>query len=107
MMLATRVVLAARRDLARHHLTDRQSQRIRVVLRQCTHDIALRQYSGKAPARTADQDGTDAVRREQFRRRRKIGRRFDGNNVAAQVTFLGGQNRFDVHGSLPGTHDHF
>jgi hypothetical protein len=41
------------------------------------------------------------MRAQQRGRRRKIRRRFDGNNVAAQVAFLGGQNCFHIHGSLP------
>ena len=36
-------------------------------------------------------------------RGRQIRRRFDADNIAAQVAFFGGQNRLDVHGSLPGS----
>ena len=42
----------------------------------------------EAPSRAADQDRADAPRRQQLRRRREIGRRFDADDVAAQVAFL-------------------
>jgi hypothetical protein len=48
-----------------------------------------------------DQDRTDAVFGEQFRRGSQIRGWFNSDSVAAQVTNLGGQNRFYVHGSLP------
>ncbi len=64
------------------------------------HDVALGQYAGEAPSCAADQNRADAVRTEQTRRRRQIRRRLDADNVAAR---LGGQNGFDVHGSLLGS----
>src|SRR5262249_14318724 len=96
-----RVVLTASRDVARHDLADRLSERVRPMFGQRAHDIAFRQYAGETPSRATDQDCAYTVRGEQFSRRRQIGSRLDANDVATQVAFLGGQDRLDVHGSLP------
>jgi hypothetical protein len=63
------------------------------------HNVALGQYAGEAPARAADDHRADPARSEQARRRCRIRRRFDADNLAA----LGGQNCLDVHGSLLGS----
>jgi hypothetical protein len=52
------------------------------------HNVALGQYAGEAPARAADDHRADPARSEQARRRCRIRRRFDADNLAA----LGGQN---------------
>ena len=96
-----RIVLTTGRNIARHDLSDGQSERIGTVLGKRAYDIALRQYAGEATSRATDQDCTDAMRGEQFRRRCQIGSRFDANDIAAQVTCLGSQDRLHVHGSLP------
>ena len=87
-MLAMRVVLAAGRDVAGHHLADRKRERAGAVLGDGAHDVALGQDPGQAPARAADQHRADPARGQQLRRRREIRRWFDRDDVAAQVLFL-------------------
>src|SRR6266446_3157064 len=93
---ADRIVYVAGEDVTRHHLRNRQLHNGTSDIRHCAHDVALRQNADEALAGVEDDQRTDAVRREQLRRRRQIGCRFDADDVAA----LGGKNGLQAHARL-------
>src|SRR5262249_5291079 len=88
-------------------LTNRKVERRCTMLGECAHNIALGHYAGQTPSRAENDDCTDAVCGKQLCRHRETGSRFDRDDVAAQVPSLGGQDRLDVHGSLPETRSPF
>src|ERR1019366_3710397 len=74
---------AAGDDVAGHHLSDWQRERVCAMFGKRAHDVSFRQDTREALSRAANHQRTDAMRGKQIRRRRKIRGRLDADDVTS------------------------